>query len=88
MSTMNDLVDSTILYLSGFSSQQDAATYLAQGCAEDDLILQVAEANTIGRGIIEIDDEIIQVDGVDRQNNVLRVPPYGRGFRGSTRCRA
>ena len=84
MSTMNDLVDSTILYLSGFSSQQDAATYLAQGCAEDDLILQVAEANTIGRGIIEIDDEIIQVDGVDRQNNVLRVPPYGRGFRGST----
>ncbi len=83
MSTMSELIDSTILYLSGFSSQQDASTHLTQGVDVDDLQLEVADASSMGRGIIEIDNEIIQVDKVDRQGNILTIPPYGRGFRGT-----
>ena len=83
MSTIGQLIDSTILYLSGFTSQQDRATYLAENLDADDLTFSVADASAITRGIAEIGDEIIQVDVVDRTNNTITLPPYGRGFRGT-----
>ena len=83
MSTIGQLIDSTILYLSGFTSQQDRATYLTENLDEDGLTFSVADATAITRGIAEIGDEIIQVDVVDRTNNTITLPPYGRGFRGT-----
>lgn len=83
MSTMDQLVDSTILYLSGFTAQQDPSTYLTQSVSADTLQFEVADAASMGRGIIEIDNEIIHVEKVDRQGNILTIPPYGRGFRGT-----
>jgi len=84
MSTLNQVIDSTILYLSGFSSQQDRATYLTTNLAVNDLTFTVHDPSAVTRGIIEIDNEILQVDLVDRSAGLLTVPPYGRGFRGTT----
>ena len=83
MSTFSELIDSTILYLSGFTSQQDRATYITENVGLDDLTISVDEGSAVTRGIVEIDSEIIQVDKVDRANNTLTIPPYGRGFRGT-----
>ena len=83
MSTFSELIDSTILYLSGFTSQQDRATYITENVGLEDLTISVDEGSAVTRGIVEIDSEIIQVDKVDRANNTLTIPPYGRGFRGT-----
>ena len=83
MSTFSQLIDSTILYLSGFTSQQDRASYLTENVNPDDLTIAVADGTAVTRGIVEIDSEILQVDVVDRTNNTLTIPPYGRGFRGT-----
>ena len=84
MSTFDQLVDSTILYLSGFSTKQDQATHLVQPVSATDLTLEVNDANAVSRGLVEIGDEILQVDVVDRNSQAVTCPPYGRGFRGTT----
>lgn len=84
MSTFDQLVDSTILYLSGFTTRQDQATYLTQPIDADDLTIQVNDANAVSRGLVEIGNEILQVDVIDRNSQSITCPPYGRGFRGTT----
>lgn len=84
MSTFEQLVDSTILYLSGFSSHQDQSTYLTQGIGDSDTTIEVNDPSALSRGLCEIDGELIQVDAVDRSSRTAVIPPYGRGFRGTT----
>jgi len=88
MATLNDLVDETLQHLSGYSMRQDALTHLtasitASSAAPADTIT-VANAESIGKGLIEIDDELIWVEPFDRTNGILKVPPYGRGYSGSS----
>lgn len=83
MSTFDQLIDSTILYLSGFSTRQDQATHLVQPVTDSDLVLEVGDANAVSRGIVEVGDEILQVDVIDRNSQTITCPPYGRGFRGT-----
>jgi len=83
MSTISQVVDSTILYLSGFSSQQDRATYLTENLDVSSLTFSVHDPTAVTRGIVEIGNEIMHVDLVDRSAGLLTVPPYGRGFRGT-----
>ncbi len=43
------------------------------------------DAQCIGKGVIEIDDELIWIDTFDKANNNLTVAPgFGRGFQGTT----
>ena len=84
MSTFAELTDSTLLYLSGFSNMQDQSTYLTAGVDAATLTLPIADASAVSRGLVEIDDELIQVDNVNTTGLLLTAPPYGRGFRGTT----
>lgn len=84
MTTFSQMVDDTLLYLQGFTTLQDQATYLTSGLGPSSTTATVADATSISRGVIEIGSELIWVDSVDAQNNTLRIPPYGRGFRGTT----
>lgn len=84
MSTFDELIDSTILYLSGFSTKQDQATYLVQPVDSSELTFQVNDASAVSRGIVEVGNEIMQVDVIDRNSQTITCPPYGRGFRGTT----
>lgn len=84
MSTFAQLTDATLMYLDGFSTVQDQATYLQQSATADALSLTVADTTALSRGLLEIEDELIQVDTIDAGSSTLIIPPYGRGFRSTT----
>lgn len=82
--TLTNLIDDTQLNLAGFTYRQDRATYLTTAVTSGDLSLKVASTENIGKGIIEIDDEMMWVDSYDRQSNTVSIAPYGRGYNGTT----
>lgn len=84
MTTLSNLIDDVQLDVSGFTYRQDRVTYLTQACTSGDLVLNVASTDNIGKGIIEIDDEMMWVDSYDRQANTITVAPFGRGYNSTT----
>lgn len=84
MTTLNNIIDDVQMDLSGFTYRQDRATYLLTAVTTSDLIINVASTDNIGKGIIEIDDEMMWVDSYDRQANTITIAPFGRGYNGTT----
>lgn len=84
MPSFDQLTDSTMMYLHGFATVQDQSTHLTESVAADATTLKVADATALSRGLVEIGDELLWVDTVDSVSLNMQVPPYGRGFRGST----
>ena len=84
MTTFNELVEEVLINLEGFTLRQDRTTYLTAGIDSDDLNIALASGDNIGKGIIEIDDELIHIDSVDRTDRSAVISPFGRGYRGST----
>ena len=82
--TFQDLIDDVSLDLSGFTYRQDRVTHLTQAATSGDLVLNVASTDNIGKGIIEIDNEMLWVDSYDRQANTITIAPYGRGYNATT----
>jgi hypothetical protein len=82
--TLLDIMNDVQLDLSGFTYRQDRVTYLTQQATSSDLVLYVASTENIGKGIIEIEDEMILVDSYDRQSNTLIIAPFGRGYNSTT----
>lgn len=89
MTTFKEMVDDTLLHLSGYGMRNEAVTYIPSaitsttGTTPNDSI-QVFSAENIGRGLIEIDDELIWVDGADRTTGNLVTFPFSRGYAGTT----
>jgi len=84
VTTFNELVEEVLINLEGFTLRQDRTTYLTAGIDSDDLNIALASGDNIGKGIIEIDDELIHIDSVDRTDRSAVISPFGRGYRGST----
>ena len=84
MATFLNIVDETILALTGYTNRQDQATYLLSNITSTALTFQVADGTVLTRGLVEIDDELIWVDSFDRTTNTATISPYGRGFRDTT----
>lgn len=82
MSTLGDLVASIHSSLHSYSGTQEQVTWLTTGCSDTDTVLQVASLDTVQRGIAEVEDELVYVNATDSTG--LQLPPFGRGFRGST----
>lgn len=72
------------MYLHGFATVQDQSTYLTQSATDSDTTLKVADTTAMSRGMVEIGDELLFVDAVDSVSLNMQIPPYGRGFRGTT----
>lgn len=87
---LNELTDEVLINLAGYTLQQDKATHLTNNISTTTstiaapTIFSVADAQRLGSGTVEIDDELLWVDTVDRVSNTATVSPYGRGFLGST----
>ena len=87
---LNELTDEVLTNLAGYTIQQDKATHLTTPITTTTstlaapTIFNVADAQRLGSGIVEVDDELLWVDTVDRISNSATVSPYGRGFMGST----
>lgn len=89
MPTLESMIDEVLINLAGYTYQQDRATYITQNVTADastianPTILQLASTDNIGKGTIEIDEELIWLDSFDRVSNTATVPPWGRGYLGT-----
>lgn len=78
------MVEEVLINLEGFTLRQDRTTYLTSGIDSDDLSLALASGENIGKGVVEIDDELLHLDSVDRTDKSAVISPFGRGYRGTT----
>lgn len=84
------MIDEVTVNLAGYTFQQDRSTYLAlpvtttTSTSAAPLILTLGSTENVGKGIIEIDEELMWVDSYDRVANTATVAPYGRGYLGTT----
>jgi hypothetical protein len=90
MPTLTNMIDEVAVNLSGYTFQQDRATYLTQpvttttSSSASPLVLQLGSTDSVGKGVIEIDEELMWVDSFDRVANTATVAPFGRGYLGTT----
>lgn len=81
----SDLVNEVIINLQGYTMQQDRATSLAAALTSTTTTsVSVSSTNDIGKGIIEIGEELLWVESFDRVGNTLTISPWGRGYLGTT----
>ena len=84
------MIDEVAVNLAGYTFQQDRSTYLSSAVttttstSASPLILSLGSTDNVGKGVIEIDEELMWVDSYDRVANTATVAPYGRGYLGTT----
>jgi len=84
MATFGQMTDEVSRKLAGFTLRQDRQTHLTAAVNATATSITVASAQNISSGVIQIDDELIYVDSYDRNSGVLSIPPYGRGYNGTS----
>ena len=84
MTTFAQMIDDTLMQLTGFSTFQDQATYLTANIEANSLSMLVNDVTAVSRGLVEIGSELIQVDNINATAGSLIIPPYGRGYRSTT----
>ena len=88
--TLTNMIDEVLVNLAGYTFQQDRSTYLKTAVTSttstiaSPTILSLGSTDSVGKGILEIDEELIWVDNFDRVSNTATVSPYGRGYLGTT----
>ena len=83
--TLSNIVDEVLINMAGYTYQQDRATSLAAALTSTTTTtLSVSSTSDIGKGIIEIGEELMWVDNFDRVANTLNISPWGRGYLGTT----
>ena len=89
MSTLTNMIDEVLINLAGYTLQQDKATHLTHdvntttSTIASPTILSLGSTE-LGKGTIEIDEELMWVDSFDRIANTATVSPFGRGYLGTT----
>jgi hypothetical protein len=84
------MIDEVLINLAGYTFQQDRATHLTADVTTttstvgSPLILQLGSTDSVGKGILEINEELLWVDSFDRVANTATISPYGRGYLGTT----
>lgn len=84
MSTFAQLADRVEAVLHGYTENTEPASWLTTSATSTTTSLTVYDASVIGRGYVQIDDEIVFVNSTDNVSNVLTVAPWGRAQRGTT----
>lgn len=90
MTTLGQMIDEVLINLSGYTYQQDRSTYLRTAVSTltspstAPTILSLGDTSNVGKGVLEIDEELMWIDSFDRVANTATVSPYGRGYLGTT----
>jgi len=90
--TFADMINEVSMNLSGYTLIQDRATYIKSDVANTastiaaPITLSLASSDNLGKGVVEINEELFWVDNYDRVNNTATISPYGRGYLGTTRA--
>lgn len=83
--TLTNLIDEILINMAGYTMQQDRATSLSAAVSTTTTTtLSVSSTADIGKGIIEIGEELMWVENFDRVANTLTIAPWGRGYLGTT----
>ena len=88
--TLTDMINEVSMNLSGYTLTQDRSTYLKSSITATassvaaPTTLSLGSTDNVGKGIVEIDEELIWVDNYDRVGNTATVAPYGRAYLGTT----
>lgn len=88
--TLTDLINEVQINLAGYTYQQDRATHLTSAVvtltssSTSPTVLYLGSTDNLGKGIVEVDEELMWVDSFDRIANTATVSPYGRGYLGTT----
>jgi hypothetical protein len=83
-------MDEIQINLAGYTYQQDRATHLTSAVttltspSSSPTVLSLGSTENLGKGVVEIDEELLWVDSFDRVANTATVAPYGRGYLGTT----
>jgi hypothetical protein len=89
MTTLAQMIDEVLINLSGYTYQQERSTYLRTAVttltspSTSPTILSLGDTSNVGKGILEIDEELMWIDSFDRVGNTATVSPYGRGYLGT-----
>lgn len=90
MTTLGQMIDEVLINLSGYTYQQDRSTYLRTAVSTltspstAPTILSLGDTSNVGKGVLEVDEELMWIDSFDRVANTATVSPYGRGYLGTT----
>lgn len=84
MSTFGQLADRVESVLHAYTDNSEPTTWLTTSATSTTTTLSVADASGIGRGYVQVDDEIMFVDKTDNVANTITITPWGRGQRGTT----
>jgi len=88
--TLSNIMDEIQINLAGYTYQQDRATHLSSAVSTltssstSPTVLYLGSTENLGKGIVEIDEELLWVDSFDRVANTATISPYGRGYLGTT----
>jgi len=88
--TLSDMINEVSMNLSGYTLTQDRSTHLTAAVTTttstiaSPLILSLGSTDNVGKGVVEIDEELLFVDNYDRVSNTATVSPFGRGYLGTT----
>jgi hypothetical protein len=88
--TLTDIINEVQLNLSGYTFNQDRATHLRStvtttvSTSASPTILDLGSTDNVGKGVIEINEELLWIDSFDRISNTATVSPWGRGYLGTT----
>lgn len=88
--TLSNLIDEVLINLAGYTYQQERSTYLRTAVtstvstSNSPTILSLGSSENLGKGIVEIGEELMWVDTFDRVSNTATISPYGRGYLGTT----
>ena len=84
MSDFGQLADRVEAVLHGYTENTEASTWLVSNANSTAITISVFDASVIGRGYVQIDDEIVFVNSTDNVANTLTLAPWGRAQRGTT----
>ena len=85
-----EMVTEVSMNLSGYTLTQDRSTYISSAVAAtasssaSPIVLSLGSTDNVGKGIVEIDEELFWIDTYDRVGNTATVAPYGRAYLGTT----
>lgn len=88
--TLSNLIDEVAINLAGYTYQQDRATHLRTSVTTTvstsaaPTTLSLGSTENLGKGTVEIDEELMWIDSFDRVANTATVSPFGRGYLGTT----
>ena len=79
--TLLDMINEVSMNLSGYTLTQDRSTYLRSSVAAtassstSPIVLSLGSTENVGKGILEIDEELFWVDNYDRVGNTATIAP-------------